>query len=59
MSEEEIELYVYVVTLPSRRASIRPGNLYGAQAERPRQKEIARAVSKSPETSSCYVSRYY
>jgi len=40
---------LYIVTLPSRRASIRPGNLYGARAERPRQKEIARAVSKSPE----------
>jgi len=42
-------VYVCTVTLPSRRASIRPGNHYGARAERPRQKEIASAVSKSPE----------
>jgi len=41
--------FICIVTLPSLRASIRPGNLDGARAERPRQKKIARAVSKSPE----------
>jgi len=48
---------VSVVTLPSRRASIRPGNLDGARAERSRQKNIARAVSKSPERRAIIIFR--
>jgi len=45
------------VTLPSQRASTRPGNLDGARAERPCQKKIARAVSKSPERRAIVIFR--
>jgi len=48
---------VCTVTLPFRRASIRPGNLDGARTERPHQKKIARAVLKSPERRAIIIFR--
>jgi len=47
------------VTLPSRRASIRPEYLDGARVERPRQNKIARAVSWSPERRAIIVISYF
>jgi len=53
-----VSVYIYGVTLPSRRASIRPENLDGTRAERPRSKKIARAVLKSPERRAIVIFRF-
>jgi len=59
ISRKKAKYYIYIctVTLPSRRAFIHPENLNGARAERPRQKKIARAVSKSPERRAIIIFR--